>query len=100
MPEPPIWLTLLGDIFWFKNELVVWDERTDTQLVRIFDNNAVMSIKRVGTTCNFITKSARAEVSLVTIKDIKKAEQISIRNLLEGRKNYNNYMRDLELEIT
>ena len=66
----------------------MWDERKDTQLVCICNDFNVLSIKRVGTTCNFITISTREEVRVVTIKDIQKAEQISIKNLLEGNKDY------------
>ena len=96
------WLSHLNDSLYLvrvhdKKELVVWDERTDTQLVSIFNDIHVVSIKRLGTTCNFITKSARDEVSVVTIKDIQKAEQISIRHLVEGNKGHNDYLRDLHL---
>lgn len=72
-----------------KKELVVWNERTDTQLVIICNDIRVLSIKRLGTTCNFIIKSDMDKVGVVTIKDIQKAEKIfSIRQLVEGSKDY------------
>jgi hypothetical protein len=80
-----------------KKDLIVWDERKDTQLVSICNDIHVVSIKRLGTTCNFIIQSAMGEVSVVTIKDIQKAEQISKLHLLEGNKDYKNYRRDLEV---
>ncbi len=63
-------------------ELVVWDERTNTQLVTICDDRLVCSIKRVGITCNYIIKSESEGVTSLTINNIHKADQISVTHLL------------------
>ena len=80
-----------------KKELVVWDERKDTQMVSICNDIRVLSIKRLGSTCNFIIKSERDKLGVVTIKDIQKPEQISIRhlNFVKGSK----YTESMHLQV-
>ena len=69
-------------LVWFRFDgLILWNEQTDQQLSKIFDD-ALLSIKRVLTTNNYIFKSTSG-VEVVTINDFEPLK-FSVHHLLDA----------------
>jgi hypothetical protein len=77
--------------------LILWNEKTDQLLSKICDDT-VFSIKRVLTTNNYIIKTEKDGVKVVTINDLESL-QFSVQYLLEVR-DEGNFTDSLQLQIT
>ena len=78
----------------YRHGLILWNEQTDQQLSRIFDD-PVLSIRRVLTTNNYIIKTP-SEVKVVSINE---SSQFSVQQLLNARESWN-LPDSLQLQIT
>ena len=78
--------------------LILWNELTD-QLLSQICGGTVLSIKRVITTNNYLIKTWKEGVKVVTINDLMPLK-FSVQHLLDAKEEYGNVTDSLQLQIT
>jgi hypothetical protein len=83
----------------FKDGLILWNEQTDQLLYKICSDDRVFSIKRVLTTNNYIIKTEKDGVKVLTINDLE-SFKFSVQHLLDAIELSGNLSYSLQVQIT